>query len=95
MHALVEELASRYDDRIIIFDSPPALVTAETSVLAGKVDTVILVVRQGGTGLADIQKLINTIGTERILGIVFNDRTINYFEKSVIKGYDSYYRTST
>jgi protein-tyrosine kinase len=93
MHALIEELSSRYNDRMVIFDSPPALVTAETGVLAGKVDAVILVVRQGGAGKADVQKLIDIIGTDRILGIVFNDRTANYFEKSVIKGYDTYYRT--
>lgn len=93
MHALIEELSSRYSDRMVIFDSPPALVTAETGVLAGKVDAVILVVRQGGAGKADVQKLIDIIGANRILGIVFNDRTANYFEKSVIKGYDTYYRT--
>lgn len=91
MHALVEELSSRYDDRIIIFDSPPILIAAESSVLARQVDAVILVVRQGGASTTEIQKVVDIIGTERIIGIVFNDRTINYFEKSLIKGYGNYY----
>lgn len=91
MHALVEELSSRYEDRIIIFDSPPILIAAESSVLAGQVDAVILVVRQGGASTTEIQKVVDIIGPDRIIGIVFNDRTINYFEKSLIKGYGNYY----
>ena len=38
MSALVDELSGRYDDRVIIFDTPPMLVAAESSVLAGQVD---------------------------------------------------------
>ncbi len=91
MHALVEELSNRYEDRIIIFDSPPILIAAESSVLAGQVDAVILVVRQGGASTTEIQKVVDIIGTERIIGIVFNDHTINYFEKSRIKEYGNYY----
>jgi protein-tyrosine kinase len=91
MYELVEELSSRYEDRISIFDSPPILVAAESSVLAGQVDAVVLVVRQGGANRTEIQKVVDNIGPERILGIVFNDRTVNYFEKSLIKGYGTYY----
>ena len=91
MYELVEELSSKYEDRISIFDSPPILVAAESSVLAGQVDAVILVVRQGGANTTEIQKVVDKIGPERILGIVFNDRTVTYFEKSLIKGYGTYY----
>ena len=91
MLALVEELSSRYEDRIIIFDTPPALVAAETGVLAGQVDAVILVVRQGGAGQGEVQKLIDLIGAEQILGIVFNDWNTNAFEKTLFKGYGNYY----
>lgn len=91
MHALVEELSSRYEDRIIIFDTPPILIAAETNVLAGQVDTVILVVRQGGASSVEVQKAVDLIGAERILGIVFNDRIINYFERKITKGYGYYY----
>jgi exopolysaccharide/PEP-CTERM locus tyrosine autokinase len=91
MSSLVEELSGRYEDRIIIFDSPPMLVATESSVLAGQVDAIILVVRQSTSGKAQIQKLIDTIGTERILGIVFNDQTINPLQKSVVKGYGYYH----
>lgn len=92
MQAMVVELSSRYDDRIIIFDSPPMLVAAEASVLAGQVDAIILVVRQHGAGKGEISKLIELIGDERILGIVFNDHTTNLFEKTFIKDSSYYYR---
>jgi protein-tyrosine kinase len=91
MHALVKELSSRYEDRLIIFDSPPMLIAAESSVLAGQVDAVILVVRQGGASTTEVQKVVSILGAERIIGIVFNDRTINYFEKALVKGYGYYY----
>ena len=91
MRALVEELSCRYDDRIILFDTPPVLVAAETSVLAGLVDCVILVVRQGVSSKVEIQKAIDKIGKERIIGIVFNDHTGGVFEKSYTKGYGYYY----
>ena len=91
MRALILELSCRYYDRIIIFDSPPLLVAAETTVLAALVDGVILVVRQGVSSKAEIQKVIDKIGKERIIGIVFNDHTGGVFEKSYAKGYGYYY----
>ena len=91
MSALVKELAGRYEDRIIIFDSPPLLIAAESSVLAGQVDAVILVVRQGCSGKAQIQKLIDIIGADRIMGIVFNDQSLIPLQKSIVKGYGYYH----
>ncbi len=93
MCALIEELSSRYEDRIIIFDTPPTLVAAETSVLAGQVDAVILVVRQGGAGQADVQQLVDVIGRKQIIGIVFNDWNTNVFERTFFKGYSNYYQS--
>ncbi len=90
MKALVTELSARYEDRIIIFDSPPVMVAAETSVLARYVDGIILVVRQGKSGKGQIQKVIDSVGAGRILGIVFNDHTVNLFDKSYASGYGYY-----
>jgi protein-tyrosine kinase len=44
MGRLLEELASRYADRVIIFDTAPLLVTTEASVLASQMGQVVLVV---------------------------------------------------
>jgi exopolysaccharide/PEP-CTERM locus tyrosine autokinase len=72
MRALVEELKSRYDDRFVIFDSPPGQFMAETAFLANMVDGILLVVRHGKTPRNLIQNTLENIGRDRILGIVFN-----------------------
>lgn len=49
MTQLVEEMASRYPDRILIFDSPPLLPTTEARVLASHMGQVLLVVEADRT----------------------------------------------
>ncbi|THB72269.1 MAG: polysaccharide biosynthesis tyrosine autokinase, partial [Desulfobulbaceae bacterium] len=90
MRDLVEELRNRYEDRIILFDSPPLSVASETSVLAHLVDGVIIVVREGGAGNVAVKKLIEEVGKKRIIGIVFNGHTTNILERSLIRGYGPY-----
>lgn len=70
---LIEELAARYEDRIILFDSSPTVVASETSILAKQVDGVILVVRWGVSSRELVKKFVETLGgAEKILGVVFN-----------------------
>jgi protein-tyrosine kinase len=45
MVQMLDEMASRYPDRIIIFDSPPLLMTTESRVLAGHMGQVVVVVK--------------------------------------------------
>lgn len=49
MEEITQELGERYPDRIILFDSPPLLQTAEAPVLAGLMGRVLLVVHAGQT----------------------------------------------
>jgi protein-tyrosine kinase len=95
MVSLINELAQRYQDRIILFDSPPNLVASETSILAKHVDGVILVVRYGASKREHIKKFIDTIGAEKILGLVFNaypENTMESFlDKKMGYGYQNYY----
>lgn len=44
MTALVNELANRYPDRVIIFDSPPLLLTSESRELASHMGQIVVVV---------------------------------------------------
>ena len=44
MARLVDEIASRYSDRIVIFDSPPLLATTESRVLASLMGQLVVVV---------------------------------------------------
>lgn len=44
MSRLLHELANRYRDRIVIFDSPPLLMTSEARVLATQMGQIVMVV---------------------------------------------------
>jgi protein-tyrosine kinase len=90
MRGLVQELASRYNDRVIIFDSPPVKVASETLILAQQVDGVVLVVRWGASGREHVKEIIDEIGKEKIIGIVFNGYKSNIVESRMIK-YSNYY----
>ncbi|WP_157264938.1 XrtA-associated tyrosine autokinase [Azohydromonas aeria] len=61
MHQLLQEVAQRYEDRIIIFDSPPLLLTTEARALATHMGQVIIVVQAGHTSQSDVQAALATI----------------------------------
>jgi receptor protein-tyrosine kinase len=61
MARLVEEMASRYPDRIIIFDSPPLLVTTEARVLASHMGQIVLVVEAERTSHASVKQALTTV----------------------------------
>ena len=72
MHSLIQEIRDRYQDRFIIFDTPPAHFIADTAFLADVLDGVVLVVRSGRTNAELVKDVIKSIGKENILGVVFN-----------------------
>ena len=72
MTSLVDELAQRYEDRVVLLDSPPLHAASETTVLAQHVDGVVLVVRYGAARREYVKALADAIGRDRILGVVFN-----------------------
>ena len=90
MRSLVIEMTDRYSDRIILFDCPPTLAASETLVLADQMDGVIVVVREGGATKSQIQKLVDSIDSNRLLGIVFNGHTTNIIERSLMDTYSGY-----
>ncbi len=61
MTALVEEMGQRYPDRIIIFDSPPLLLTTEARVLATHMGQVVVVVQAETTLQSQVQHAMTTI----------------------------------
>ena len=81
MKALVQEIKYRYNDRCIIFDTPPVLGWADTIAFAPLVDCIIMVVEEGRTAIKDVNKALEMIPKEKFLGFVLNRR------KSPIKRY--------
>lgn len=61
MAALLEEIATRYADRVVVFDSPPLLVTTEARVLATHMGQIVMVVESGRTTHAMVKQALATI----------------------------------
>ena len=92
MSAMLEEVKHRYHDRLIVIDSPPPSLAAETNFLAREVDGIILVVKHGKTPTEEVEDLIDKVGGKKILGAV-----INHLDKQVSRryGYGKYGRYGT
>jgi capsular exopolysaccharide synthesis family protein len=86
MLSLIKELKGHYKDRFIILDSPPAHFTADAAVLYSMLDGVLLVVRSGKTPREPLEAVVENIGRDKILGVVFNA------SKEVQRDYRYYYR---
>lgn len=61
MTRLVEDLGKRYSDRIIIFDSPPLLLTTEARVLATHMGQIVMVIHAEKTLRSDVEDALATI----------------------------------
>ena len=72
MAALLNEVRSRYNDRIIIIDSPPPQLTAESVALAQNVDGILIVIKMGSTEKEIVSNLVSTFGRDKIIGVVAN-----------------------
>jgi len=72
MSDLVNELASRYSDRVVIFDGPPLLATPQTQVLAGLVGQVVFVVEAGKTPQSLVEEALDMIPEEQATGMLLN-----------------------
>ena len=90
MVQFLEEVKERYQDRFVIIDSPPSSVTAESKFLAQHVDGIIYVVMANKTPRKDIEKAMDNLGRDKIIGIVFNG--YEKVRKSYHRYYDRYYK---
>jgi Mrp family chromosome partitioning ATPase len=73
MVALVEEFKHRYPARIIIFDLPPLLHTADVLAFSPYTDTLLLVVEDGKTTVEEMQRALALVKNSRpVLGTVLN-----------------------
>lgn len=61
MDHLLSELASKYPDRIIIFDTPPLLSTTESRVLASHMGQVVLVTEANNTPVSLVKQAYATV----------------------------------
>jgi protein-tyrosine kinase len=72
MRVLLQEMAERYHDRIIIFDSPPLLAASEAAVLARQMGQVVIVVEAGKTSEAILKAALSRIESSNLAGLLLN-----------------------
>lgn len=72
MCSLVEELTTRYPKRIIIFDLPAVLETADTLSFMPCVDAALLVVEDDETREADLESAVDMLSVTNVIGTVLN-----------------------
>jgi protein-tyrosine kinase len=84
MSSLVDEMVTRYDDRVIIFDGPPLLPTPQTHVLAGLVGQIVFVIAAGETPQVVVDEALEMIPDDKAIGLVMN-------KTEGMQGHGSYY----
>ena len=72
MASLAAELATRYPDRIVIFDCPPLIGVTETLVLANLMGQALVVVEESKSKLADVQAATAALNEDMAVGLVMN-----------------------
>jgi exopolysaccharide/PEP-CTERM locus tyrosine autokinase len=85
MAELVEEMASRYPDRILVFDSPPLLATTEARVLATHMGQIVMVVEADQTTQVAVKQALETIENCPVVLMV-----LNKVAQSKVGGYYGY-----
>lgn len=72
MGELLKELAQRYSDRVVIFDSPPLLLTSEARVLASQMGQIVLVVEAETTSQQVVKETLRQIESCDVVNLIYN-----------------------
>ena len=72
MRDLVQEMKHRYPERYVFFDAPSILSSADAIAFAPLVDYILVVAQAGQTSLKDINRAVELLPAEKVLGLVMN-----------------------
>jgi receptor protein-tyrosine kinase len=86
MKDLLKNLLEWGEETYVLIDAPPILVTSEPIIFSKLVDGIILVVMSDRAPKKSVRKAVETIGREKILGVVFNQISLK-----PSKHYSDYY----
>lgn len=92
MSALINEFSTRYSDRVIIIDTPPIIGINESAILANFAGQAVIVVEEGRSKLADIQKSVERLNEDMAIGFVVN-KSVNSSDTDGYYGYHYYGRS--
>lgn len=72
MDQIADQISVRRPNCIVLFDSPPLLITSEAMALCGVVGQIVLVVRAGVTPQSAVLDAIELLGEGKSVGLVLN-----------------------
>lgn len=94
MTRLLDEMAGRYSDRIIIFDSPPLLLTNEARVLAARMGQIVVVVEAERTTHTALKQALSLIEACPVRLLVLNKSRLagsgRHYGYHALNGYGQY-----
>lgn len=70
--SVLAEISARYANRIVLFDVPPLLATDDALALLPAVDAVLLVVHEGRTPRAHVERALALLSRTPVVGTVLN-----------------------
>jgi len=70
MQHVLQQARSLFD--WVLLDTPPVTLLTDASLLASKADLVVMVVQAGKTSFEVVQRAVDAVGRERVIGIVLN-----------------------
>lgn len=89
MGLLLKEIVKRYEDRIIIVDSPPLLLTSEARVLANQMGQIVLVVEAGETSQQTVRETLRQIESCEVVNLIYN-KARSFSDKDLYVTYEPY-----
>lgn len=72
MNSLLTEIANRYPDRIVIFDSPPLLLTSESRELASHMGQIVMVVEAQTTTQHAVKEALSQLKDCPNVNLIYN-----------------------
>jgi exopolysaccharide/PEP-CTERM locus tyrosine autokinase len=72
MSRILDELARRYTDRMILLDSPPLLITSEAQALASQLGQIVLVIEAGHTNQQTVLQAIDVLDHKSAINVILN-----------------------
>jgi capsular exopolysaccharide synthesis family protein len=88
MRRLVDEARETFD--WVVIDTPPVGLLPDANLLASMVDGALVVIRADATPHALVQRAVEAIGTDKILGVILNRATTHTVASSY--HYHTYYK---
>lgn len=92
MRRLMREMATRYRDRIVIYDSPPLLASSEAAVLAREAGQVLVVVEANRTSQTTLDSALDMVDDCSNVSLLLNKASPLFSDWNFGRIYKSYRR---